>query len=132
MKRLACVVAGLALLAVGVAVAADPTIKEIMTKAHKGSKSLLGDLRAELKQDEPDWATVQKDSKELVELGTSLGKNKPPKGEQESWDRLTSAYLANAKALDAAAGQMDKGAAQTALGKIGGSCKACHQAHKGD
>ena len=57
MKRLACAAAGLALLA-GVAVAADPTIKEIMTKAHKGGTSLLANMGKELKEDEPDWNDV--------------------------------------------------------------------------
>jgi cytochrome c556 len=131
MKRLVCVAAGLVLLAVGVAVAADPTIKEIMTKAHKGGKSLLANLNADLKDDEPDWNDIQKDTKELVDLGTSLGKNTPPKGDQASWDRLTKAYLANVKTLDGAAENKNKGAAQTALKQIQGSCKECHMAHRG-
>jgi cytochrome c556 len=129
MKRLAYAVAGLALLA-GIAMAAEPTIKEIMTKAHKGSKSLLGDMNAELKEDEPDWNDIQKDSKELVELGTSLGKNKPPKGEQSSWEQLTKNYLTNAKELDTAAQGKNKAAAKMALGKLQGSCKDCHMNHR--
>jgi cytochrome c556 len=130
MKRLACGVAGLALLAVGVAMAADPTIKDIMARAHKGSKSLLGTINTELKQDEPDWNDVQKDSKELLDLGKSLGKNEPPRGDKESWDRLTKAYEASAEALQSAAESKNQQAAKTALGKIQGSCKACHMAHR--
>jgi cytochrome c556 len=129
MKRLAYAAAGLVLLA-GLAVAAEPTIKEIMTKAHKGSNSLLANMRAELRADEPDWDEVQKDSKELVKLGTSLGKNKPPKGEQASWERLTSAYLNTAKSLESAAESKNKSAAQAALGKLTKSCKECHTAHR--
>jgi cytochrome c556 len=130
MKRLAYAAAGLVLLA-GLAVAADPTIKEIMTKAHKGSSSLLADMNGELRQDEPDWASIQKDSKELVELGTALGKNKPPKGDEANWDRLTKNYLSTAKSLDSAAQSKDKSAASTALRKLQGSCKECHMAHRG-
>jgi cytochrome c556 len=129
MKRLACAVAGLALLA-GIAWAADPTIKEIMTKAHKGPKSLLGDMNAELKEDEPDWNDIQKDSKELVELGIALGKNKPPMGEQSSWDRLTKNYQANTKSLETAAQGKDKATTKSALSKLQGSCKECHMNHR--
>lgn len=129
MKRVLCAGAGLALLA-GLAVAADPTIKEIMTRAHKGSKSLLTNMAGELKEDEPDWNDVQKDSKELVELGTSLGKNKPPKGDQANWDRLTRDYLSTAKALEAAAQSKDKPAAQASIKKLRDSCMACHRAHR--
>jgi cytochrome c556 len=130
MKRLVCAAAGLVLVAAGVAVAADPTIKDIMIKAHKPGKSLLANIMGELKEDEPDWSDVQKDSKELVELGTALGKNTPPKGDQASWDRLTKAYLANVQSLEAAAESKNKSAAQTALKQMQGSCRACHMAHR--
>lgn len=129
MKRLVCAAAGLALLA-GIAMAADPTIKEIMKRAHRTGTGLLVNIGKELKEDEPDWNDVQKDSKEVVELGTSLGKNKPPKGEQASWDRLTKNYLANARSLEAAAQQKDKAATQTALTKLNNSCKECHPLHR--
>ena len=130
MKRLVCAAAGLVLLAVGVAVAADPTIKDIMTKAHKGGKSLLGNINSELKDDEPDWSDVQKNTKDLVQLGMSLGKNTPPKGDQASWDRLTKAYVANVQSLEAAAENKNKSAAQATLKQIQGSCRACHMAHR--
>ena len=131
MKRLACAAAGLVLLAVGVAVAADPaSIKDIMIKAHKPGKSLLANIMGELREDEPDWNDVQKDSKDLVQLGGALGKFTPPKGDQASWNRLTTAYVANAQALEAAAESKNKSAAQTALKQLQGSCRACHQAHR--
>ena len=108
-----------------------PTIKEIMDKAHKGGTSLIQTIGKELKSDSPDWTSLQKQSKELVSLGTSLGKNEPPKGSKESWEKLTKAYVANAKTLYAAAEKMDKEAATAAQKKIMGSCTACHKAHKG-
>jgi cytochrome c556 len=130
MKRLVCVAAGLVLVAVGAAVAADPTIKDIMTKAHKGGKSLLGNINGELREDEPDWNDVQRDTKELVELGSALGKNTPPKGDQASWDRLTKDYVTKARSLEAAAESKNKSGAQAALKQIQGSCKVCHMAHR--
>jgi cytochrome c556 len=135
MKRLAFVlglVAVVALLSLShrPAEAADPTIKEIMTKAHKGGNSLITTVGKELKEDTPPWADVQKQTKELVELGSSLGKNDPPKGDKESWKKLTDQYVTDAKALDAAAQKKDKDAATKAHTKLTGQCMACHRAHR--
>jgi cytochrome c556 len=137
MKRLACVLGLLAVAALAVWVgqpllAADkePTVKEIMTKAHKGGNSLLAKLGKELKAEEPPWETVQQQTKELVTLGASLGKNKPPKGSQESWDRLTKAYLATAKALDGAAKEKGLAVARAQHKALTQQCGACHKAHR--
>jgi cytochrome c556 len=136
MKRLVCVVSVLALLA-GMALVAgpaaaqkEPSIKEIMTKAHKGGNSIIASVGKELRGDEPDWEDIQSQSKELVKLGTSLGKNEPPQGDQESWEKLTKQYLTNAKALNEAAKKQDKSAALSAHKKLGDSCKNCHKVHK--
>ena len=107
-----------------------PSIKAIMTKAHKGGDSILAKLREELKADDTDWAQVQKMSKELVDLGTALGKNTPPKGEKRSWQEKTSLYKANATALNKAAGRKDKKQAQGAFKRLQSSCLACHKAHR--
>jgi cytochrome c556 len=108
----------------------DPSIKEIMTKAHKDSNSLLAMIRKGLQSDEADWPDIQKETKELVKLGTALGKNEPPRGSKESWEKLTRAYLANAKALESDAQKKDQEAAKKDLGKLTGSCRSCHGAHK--
>jgi hypothetical protein len=84
----------------------------------------------ELKESDPMWDDVKKDTKEIARLGALLGKNDPPKGEKDSWQKLTKAYAENTKALEAAAGKMDKDAAKAAAEKIGKSCDACHMAHK--
>jgi hypothetical protein len=110
--------------------AKTPTIKEIMKKGHSGDSSLLSQLRAELKDDEPEWGDIQKQTKELVTLGTALGKNDPPRGDADSWKDLTKKYLGHAKDLDKAAQKKDKKAAKAAFGKVQGSCMACHKAHK--
>ena len=67
MKRLAYVASALALLAAAAVVVSPagaqgektPSIKEIMTKAHKGGDSLLARVGQELRADEPDWADVR-------------------------------------------------------------------------
>jgi hypothetical protein len=132
-----CGVLGLALL-VGLTVVASraeddksPSIKEIMTKAHKGGDSLLQKLGKELKADAPQWDDIEKQTKELVDLGTALAKNKPPRGTQESWDKQTRDYLSNAQDLAAAAAKKDKATALADLKKLQGSCMECHTAHKG-
>jgi hypothetical protein len=108
-----------------------PTVKMIMTKAHKGSDSQLQRVGKQLRGDDPDWAAVQKSSKTLVKLGTDLTRAKPPKGEKESWARLSGAYLKNVKALSAAAEKKDRTAAIDAFKQVTGLCLKCHKAHKG-
>jgi hypothetical protein len=108
----------------------DVSIKEIMTKAHKPGDSLLTNLRKELQEEEPDWAEVQKDSKELVQLGTTLGKTTPPRGGKESWKKLTGTYLSTAKTLNATAIRKEKAKASAALKNLQSQCTTCHKAHK--
>jgi hypothetical protein len=139
MKRLvalACVAAVLAaaVLATGPAGAQGdkaPTVKEIMGKAHKGPNSVIATLGKELRADDPDWADIQKHTKELVTLGSGLAKNEPPKGEKASWQKLTQGYVTTARDLDAAAQRKDKNAATAAHKKLTGSCTGCHNAHRG-
>jgi cytochrome c556 len=135
MYRLLGLIAVLALVCGTSVIAADkkddkPSIKDIMTKAHNGGESLLGRLRAELKESDPDWADVNKNSKELVKLGGDLAGAKPDRGDLKSWKKQTTAYVANAKALASAAAKKDRKAAEGSLKRITSSCTACHAAHK--
>jgi hypothetical protein len=109
----------------------DPSIKAIMTKAHKGGDSLLATVGNDLKAADPDWEDIQKKSKELVKLGTALGKNEPPKGDTQSWEKLTKSYVDTAKQLEAASKAKEKSKAVTAHTKLTKMCMACHKAHKG-
>lgn len=131
MKRTACAASVLAVLIIA-ARADDPTpsIKEIMGKLHKGANAPLAKLKRALKSDTPDWKDVEDLTKDFVSLGADLAKNKPPKGDNSAFKKRADAYYEYAKALDAAAKAEDKAKAQSALNKIGGSCKACHSAHK--
>ena len=104
-------------------------IKQIMAKVNK-PEGLYFAVAKELKADDTNWDDVKKDTKEIARLGALLGKNDPPKGEKDSWQTLTKAYVENTKALETAAGKMDKAAAQAASEKIGASCTACHKAHR--
>jgi cytochrome c556 len=130
----ACVAAVLAVV-MGSPTTADektdaPSVKDIMTKAHKGADSLLGKLKTEVKAGEPDWAAVQKQTKELVRLGDSLAKAKPPRGDDESWKANTAGYQTAVKKLDTAAADKDVKATEGSLNKLTTTCVTCHKAHK--
>jgi len=68
---------------------------------------------------------TDEEKKKLVALFEDLHKNKPPKGDAESWNKFTSALVDAAKA--AAEG---KDGAADALKKAA-NCMGCHGAHKG-
>ena len=133
MKRLVCMASALAILVLAAGAGAEdpPSIKEVMSKLHKGANAPLAKLKTALKSESPDWNAVQDLSKDFVILGAALSKNDPPRGEKADFVKLADAYYQNAKALDDAAKAEDKAKAQAALKKIGASCKACHSAHKG-
>lgn len=109
-----------------------PTIKEIMGKLNKGPNSLTPTLGKDLRSDPLDWDHIQKEAQSFASLASSLQKNKPPKGDSASWDKLAKAYAANAQALADAAGKKDKAAAQAAISRLADmkGCSACHGAHR--
>ncbi len=107
-----------------------PSIKEIMGKLNKGTDCTMQVLRKQLRTEEPNWDAVREQTKKFADLAEALGKNDPPRGGKDSWEKLTKAYAEHAKALDEAAKSKDKTAAKSAHAKLAGSCKACHDAHK--
>ncbi len=128
MKRLCCVALALGV-AAALAVAADPPIKEIMTKGHMGGDSLLGGIEKQVKADSPDWDAVTKNADQLVEFGKVLAKSDPPKdakGTKEAWQKQTQIYVDNVTALDDAAKKKDKSATAASAMKLRNSCGGCH------
>ena len=106
------------------------SIKDVM-KLVKGPKAPIAQVKTQLAEASPDWAGLEKLSKEFVDLTADLGKNEPPKGSAESWKKLSDAYYGYAKDLDKAAKAKDKAAAEAAHKKLSTSCKSCHSVHKG-
>lgn len=90
-------------------------IKEVMKVAMKGG------LCAKVAKGEAN----EEEKKKLAGLFAALHENKPPKGEQSSWDEKTKALVEAANAV--LAGKDGSGAA---LQKAA-NCMACHSAHKG-
>jgi cytochrome c556 len=136
MKRVAVLALGLTALC---AISAPPVpaqgdkpseVKEIMVKVNKTGTGLYSVVVQELRQDDTNWDEVKKDAKEIARLGAMLGKLDPPKGEKDSWQKLTKAYAENTKALDTAAAKMDKDATKAAAAKLGESCDTCHKSHR--
>ena len=137
MRSLICVASLLTVLAVAGFVsqtaASDdetPSIEKIMETLHKGKMAPVNVVKAELKNESPDWAKVEKEAKIIEKFGAFLAKNDPPRGEKSSYEKLAKAYESHAKALVKAAGRENLKGAREAMKKIGASCKACHTAHK--
>ena len=95
----------------------DVTIKEVMKKAHTGKPKLCEKVAT--------GKASKEEKQELLDLYTALSKDKPPKGEEDSWKEKTGALVAAAKACVAD----DKDGPDKLKKAV--NCKACHEAHKG-
>ena len=103
-----------------------PTVKEIMQKGHKGTDAYIGKLK-KLAKDEK-WDEAKEISKTLAFFGENLGKNKPTKGDAESWEKLSKKYAESTKAAHKAVEDKDAKAVDKALGSI--NCAECHKEHR--
>jgi hypothetical protein len=103
-----------------------PDISEIMLKGHKGTDSYIARVKNAAKDDK--WEDAQKYAKTLAFFGENLGKNKPPKGDDKSWKKMTEKYAESTKAVYKATEDKDAKAVNKALGSI--DCKGCHSAHR--
>ncbi len=121
----------LALRPAGAGAAPDaPTVKDIMKKANSPT-GIYANLGQDLKDDNPSWSDIQQEAKQTAMLAAALRQTTPPRGDKESWDKLTKQYADNAAALQQATAKMDQDAARAAWAKLGGeTCKTCHAAHR--
>jgi hypothetical protein len=93
-------------------------IKEVMKVAMKGG----------LAKKVASGEATEEEKKKLAGLFSALHDNKPPKGEQSSWDAKTQALVDAAnEVLAGKASGNEKLKELTAAG----NCTACHSAHKG-
>lgn len=136
MKRLAyptgiVIILGLVMLATRpVDAQSGGSVKDIMSKLHKGENPPITAVKKGLQAEPPNWADVQKLTHDFAGLASSLSKNDPPKGDKSSWVSLTKAYADTAGELDKAAQKKDKGAALAAHGKLAAACANCHKTHR--
>jgi cytochrome c556 len=113
----------------GMAIPADektPDIKTIMDKSFKNKDSYKATLTTDAKGEK--WEDAEKVSKEFAEMGVALTKNKPPKGDDKSWEMFSKKFAENTKAVHEAAEKKDAKALKTALGAF--DCMGCHKAHR--
>lgn len=129
MSRAKWFVAGGLMLGLVGLVAAGP-IEDIMLKCHKAKTGLRAQIKTESEKASPNWADIQKKTKEFVTEASMIEKNSPPKGDAASWKKLSQEYVAQVKQLDAAAGKKDAKGIADVDKKLGANCKGCHDAHK--
>lgn len=114
----------------GMMVYTNPKIKSAMEAIGKGPKALMPTLAAELKEPEPPWDTIQKQTKEYVDHAAAVAKEKPMRGSDESWGKETAAFSETAAELDKAAQAKNKDEALAVHGRLGNACMACHRRHR--
>lgn len=104
-------------------------IMKALFKKGAGSKSAI--LKSQSEASPTDWPAIQKTTKEIAELGLALGKNDPEKGDKASWKTLTGKFARDTAALDESARAKNLASLRAAQKSIGGTCKSCHNAHRG-
>ncbi len=92
-------------------------IEDIMGKAH-------GEDNDKILSKVVNGKATDAEKKELLELYTELGKNKPPKGSKEDWKKRTDALASAAKEV------VDGKEAGVKDLKKAADCKGCHDAHR--
>lgn len=130
----ACVVAALAVaFSVGGSTAGDekiPTTKEIMQKMN-GKKDAPGLLKkSEDAAKAAKWEDAQKHAKDMGELAKAIVKNKPTKGEEESWKKKTKEFAEMWAAISVAAEAKNAKDHAEAIKKFKASCMECHMEHR--
>jgi hypothetical protein len=105
-------------------------IGEIMAKLTNGPQSLTNIIGAELNEPTPPWDKIQPQTKEYAQLASSMSKYDPPKGEKDTWLKLTGAFTQSANDLEHAAEAKDTDAARAAHRSLRNSCQTCHDAHR--
>ena len=122
---------GLAMVALCLSVDAaeekNPTVKEVM-KAVAGKEGLCAKCNAAAKGEK--WEDAQKLAKQLTDCCAALPKNDCPKGDAESWKKLTKQAAEQTEAIKKAADAKDSKEFATAIGAFTKSCGACHDAHR--
>jgi len=94
-------------------------IKAMMTKLHKGEKSVLAQTRTELDKEGINWGTMAANAKAFTEMGELLRTGANPYTSPKN-------YIDGAAELATAAKEKKREAAFTAFTKLSTSCVACH------
>jgi hypothetical protein len=101
-----------------------------MARLNNGPAALDKAVGKGLEVEQPEWATLQKQTSEYAQLAADLGKSDPPKGSKDSWAKLTAVFASSAAALDRAVQAKNRGGALEIRENIAGSCMECHREHR--
>ncbi|MDY3554569.1 hypothetical protein R5W24_003693 [Gemmata sp. JC717] len=105
-----------------------PEIAEIMKKGHAKTDGYITKVKEAVKGGK--WEDAQKYAKDMSILGTAIGKNKPPKGDDKSWKALTDKYADTTQKILKGTEDKDAKATNAAIGSMVMSCGGCHSKHK--
>ena len=105
-----------------------PSIIEIMTKGHDGPQAYISKIKTAAKAEK--WDDAKTLASKFKELGEAITKCDPPKGDKDSWAKMTKKYKDDTIAVADAVEKKDAKAVSTATAVFNKSCKACHDAHK--
>jgi hypothetical protein len=104
---------------------ADADISEVMKKSF-GKDGFKTTITKAVKGEK--WEDAAKSAKEWNELAAALGKNKAPRGEVKSWEKLCDGFVEATKGVLTGAEKKDAKAVTKAMNAI--NCKMCHDTHK--
>lgn len=108
----------------------EPSLKDLMATLNAEKTGLRVEIDKGIKEDKPDWTAVQKMTKQYLDGASALPQKDPPKGEKESWAKLSKEFVVAAKNLDEAANSMDRKMCQEAFTKMMMGCRGCHTQHR--
>jgi hypothetical protein len=103
--------------------------KKVMDKLYVGKQSLAAVLFRDIRKDEPDWQTDEKNLAEMIRLMSMLTKQKPPRGSQEAWDKLVRDYVDTAEVMRQNVRERRLQPARASMEKLGAACDECHDNH---
>jgi hypothetical protein len=106
--------------------AADADISEVMKKSF-GKGGYKANITNAVKGSK--WEDAAKLAKEWNELAPALAKNKPPKGNDTSWQKFCGGCVEATKGVLAGTEKKDADAVNKAMRTI--NCMNCHNRHKG-
>ncbi len=95
---------------------------------NKGKNAISNKINAAAKSG--DWDDAKVLATKFKDLGEAICKCDAPKGEKDSWEKLTKQYKEQTAAVAAAVEKKDAKATSTAVYAFNKSCKACHDSHK--
>jgi len=87
-------------------------------------------LRKEAAKENPDYKKVGEAARVIAEIGNVVQYHQP--ASEAQWWRLAGGLKQSGMEVDAAAAAQDPNALRQAIGKLGASCKACHDIYRKD